>query len=158
MPGGVIHYPNIEETSKLLNDKIRNTIVKNGPGNPVSELILPPGFPVNFQEGTINPSSDENFWPKFGIPIVVKDWKTVSEAKLRSGWSSRTQCELYIAARYNDIVDRKGQKTQFKITQSGAVIVEKDRSDGQEPRPNGSHRSWDCPRSISQPRRIGRAV
>ncbi len=127
LPGGVID-PNIEDSSKLLNSKIRNTIVKNGPRNPVSDLVLPAGFPANFKEGTIVPSKADDFWPKFDQPIVVKHGKLVSEARVRSGWSSKSQCELYIAAGFHDIIDRKGLRTRFDITASGAVFIEKDRS------------------------------
>jgi adenine-specific DNA-methyltransferase len=37
--------PNIPQSSKLYKDYIENTIVKNGPGNPVSSIKLPKGFP-----------------------------------------------------------------------------------------------------------------
>ncbi len=129
-PGAIID-PNIEEDSKLLKNNISNTIIKNGPKNPISELVLPPGFPANFKEGTIFPKKEEEFWPKFENPIEVRDWRLTSEARLLSGWSSKTQCEIYIGAGHSDIVDRKGQNTRFKITASGAVIVEKDRSEQQ---------------------------
>jgi DNA modification methylase len=129
-PGFVID-PNIDEDSKLLNDKISNTIIKNGPKNPISELVLPVGFPASFESGTINPPTDPNFWPKFDEPILVEGWRLASEAKIRSGWSSKTQCEIYIAAGFSDIIDRKGLKTRFKITPSGAVFMEKDRGEDQ---------------------------
>jgi len=129
-PGAVID-PNIDEGSKLLNDKISNTIVKNGPKNPISELVLPPNFPASFEEGIINPPSDPDFWPKFDNPITVKNWRLVSQARIKSGWSSKTQCEMYIAAGFNDILDRKGLKTRFKITPSGTVFIEKDRGEEQ---------------------------
>lgn len=40
--------PNVPDTSKLFRSEIRNTIVKNGPKNPVSEIFLPAGFPASF--------------------------------------------------------------------------------------------------------------
>ena len=45
--------PNITENSKLFNENIQNTIVKNGPKNPMSEVTLPTGFPALFKEGKI---------------------------------------------------------------------------------------------------------
>ena len=130
IPGGIID-PNIEDDSKLLNEKIRNTIVKNGPRNPISEILLPAGFPASFEEGTISQPNNEDFWPKFKGTIVVKDWKVVSGVRVKSGWSSKTQCEMFIAAGFLDILDRKGLKTRFNITPTGAVFIEKDRSDDQ---------------------------
>ena len=85
----VLVDPNIDQDSKLANDKIRNTIVKNGPKNPVSEIELPVGFPANFESGTISPPSDESFWPKFDEKIEVKNWCVTKPIKVRSGWSSK---------------------------------------------------------------------
>ena len=45
--------PNIDENSKLNRDEIRNTIVKNGPKNPPKSVLIPAGFPVSFEQGTI---------------------------------------------------------------------------------------------------------
>jgi adenine-specific DNA-methyltransferase len=129
-PGSVID-PNIDEDSKLLNERISNTIVKNGPKNPISEILIPAGFPASFEEGDIKPSPKDEFWPKFEETIVVKDWKVVSDVRVKSGWSSKTQCEMFIAAGFADILDRKGLKTRFKITPSGAIFIEKDRGDDQ---------------------------
>lgn len=129
-PGAIID-PNINEDSKLRNQKISNTIVKNGPKNPVSDLVLPAGFPADFDFGTIEPNDDPSFWPKLNAPVRVEGGRTTESCTLKSGWSSKTQVELFIAARFNDIIDRKGQKTRFHITRSGAVYVDKDRSEDQ---------------------------
>ncbi|MEY3288605.1 MAG: hypothetical protein RLZZ419_847, partial [Pseudomonadota bacterium] len=45
--------PSIGENSKLNNPFIRNTIVKNGHKNPISEVELLAGFPADFENGTI---------------------------------------------------------------------------------------------------------
>jgi adenine-specific DNA-methyltransferase len=97
----------------------------------VSEIVLPAGFPANFEQGVIEPNKNSNFWPKFDVPIHVRDRKTQHEVHLRSGWSSKNFLELFIAAQFNDIIDRKGQKTRFYLTETGAVYVEKDRSEDQ---------------------------
>lgn len=123
--------PNIGEDSKLSNDKILNTIVKNGPKNPISEIILPEGFPADFDEGTINTPIDDNFWPKFDEPIQISGGKTKQSVTIKSGWSSKALCELFIKSGCRDVIDRKGQKTRFFITKSGAIFNEKDRSDDQ---------------------------
>jgi adenine-specific DNA-methyltransferase len=112
-PGATID-PNIDEGSKLLNEKISNTIVKNGPKNPISEIEIPSGFPVNFESGVIEPPNDENFWPKFKEPVRVVNWQVVSNVTMRSGWSSKSILEQYIAASFHDLLDRKGQKTRLR--------------------------------------------
>lgn len=123
--------PNIDQDSKLANDKIRNTIVKNGPKNPVSQIELPVGFPANFESGTIRKPVDENFWPKFDQDIQVENWKLKQPAVVSSGWSSKAICQAFIDDNFNDVMDRKGQKTRFYITESGAIFNEKDRSEDQ---------------------------
>src|SRR5690606_6989045 len=50
--------PNIDENSKLFKDAIVNTIVKNGPKNPKSRILLPKGFPANFEKGKIKARID----------------------------------------------------------------------------------------------------
>jgi adenine-specific DNA-methyltransferase len=45
--------PNLSDDSKLFNDEIRNSVVKNGPKNPISEITLEPGFPSQIDAGVI---------------------------------------------------------------------------------------------------------
>jgi adenine-specific DNA-methyltransferase len=45
--------PNTKPDSKLHSPEIRNSVVKNGPKNPVSEIEIPAGFPASFDEGSI---------------------------------------------------------------------------------------------------------
>lgn len=123
--------PNIGEDSKLANENILNTIVKNGPKNPVSDLVLPRGFPASFENGVIEPSNDEDFWPKFDEPILVENFMVAQDTIVRSGWSSKAMCELFIESGCLPVIDRKGQKTRFYITKSGAVFNEKVRSEDQ---------------------------
>ena len=123
--------PNIDEDSKLSLPQIENTIVKNGPKNPVSEIILPRGFPTDFEEGTIEVPSKDEFWPKFDKPIRVSNFKLSHDVSMRSGWSSKALCELFIAGGCKAVLDRKGQTTKFHMTQSGAIFNVKDRSENQ---------------------------
>ena len=121
--------PNIDKNSKLFNNTIRNTIIKNGPKNPVSSIILPSGFPCDFDEGIIKPS-DVN-WPKYDTEIVVKNGKTINSVKATSGWASKAQLELFIKNGFNNIKDAKNQDTKFVITYTGAIEAIKERSDTQ---------------------------
>lgn len=120
--------PNIDESSKLKNEAIINTIVKNGPKNPISKIFLPAGFPANFENGTIALNPKEDFWPKLSSPIEVKNFRTVNSVHIESGWSSKALCELFIASGFRPVSDKKGQPTNFYITESGAVYLEKRRS------------------------------
>ncbi|AXY21521.1 DNA methylase [Komagataeibacter saccharivorans] len=128
VPGRVL-APQVGARSKLRQPVIRNTIIKNGPRNPVSELVLPAGFPAAFEDGDISPPRHAGFWPRFDVPMVVRSSRLVAPVVLRSGWSSRRQCMAFIAGGFRDITDRRGLKTRFYLTPSGAVFMEKDRNE-----------------------------
>jgi len=117
--------PNIQKTSKLFKDTIENTIVKNGPGNPPSDIILPIGFPADFEEGIIEPGKVE--WPKFSDKVKVKNWRLINPLKIRSGWSSLNFILEFIENNFNPISDAKGQKTKFLISKNGTPYVVKER-------------------------------
>lgn len=79
--------PNVPATSKLFRAEIRNTIVKNGPKNPVSEILLPAGFPAAFAEGIVEARADDR-WPQINSRIEVVNGKLSSQA-VASGCEKR---------------------------------------------------------------------
>ncbi|MBU4128461.1 MAG: site-specific DNA-methyltransferase [Proteobacteria bacterium] len=121
--------PNIPQSSKLYKDYIENTIVKNGPGNPVSFIKLPKGFPTSFKEGKIEPKED--FWPKLNATINVKDYKTQNEVTVSSGWSSKDIFTQFLDNNLKPVIDTKGQETTFYLSDTGAIIVKKKRLEQQ---------------------------
>ncbi len=121
--------PNIEESSKLFNDQIENSITKNGPANPPSRIVLPVGFPAVFAEGSIAPRTDA--WPHIHSQISVRDGKLLYPAELESGWSSRNLLELFIKNGCSPIQDSGGKETWFALTASGAIYGYKRRSEDQ---------------------------
>lgn len=125
----IVIDPNIEESSKLFNDTIENSITKNGPANPESVLVLPEGFPAKFEEGTLEPRDDR--FPRILDRIQVKDGKLTSPARVASGWSSRNLVDLFIKNGCVPIRDSEGKDTWFDLTESGAIYGYKRRSDNQ---------------------------
>lgn len=121
--------PNIEETSKLYNDTIENSITKNGPANPESTLTLPIGFPAKFNKGVLEPRNDK--FPRILDPIEVADGKLVKAARVSSGWSSRNLIDLYIKNGCTPIRDSEGKETWFDLTETGAIYGYKKRADDQ---------------------------
>ena len=119
--------PNIEETSKLFNDQIENSITKNGPANPPSEVRLPQGFPANFEEGIIQTRTDR--WPHILDEIVVRESQVQRPATIKSGWSSKNLFELFIANGCVPIQDSSGKESWFALTQTGAIYGYKKRSE-----------------------------
>jgi adenine-specific DNA-methyltransferase len=115
--------------SKLFRPEVRNTIVKNGPKNPVSSIVLPPEFPADFEEACIPARKDK--WPHYDRDLIIKDGKLVEAVTAQSGWSSKAICEEFIASGFQPVLDTKGQRTRFVITRTGAIEAIKVRSQAQ---------------------------
>jgi adenine-specific DNA-methyltransferase len=121
--------PSVSEDSKLFRPEIRNTIVKNGPKNPVSQIILPVGFPADFVSGRI--AKRDKAWPIYSDDAVVEESRLTKAVAVESGWSSKELILEFIKGGCKPISDAKGQETSFVIAKSGAVEVVKRRSDYQ---------------------------
>ncbi|MEQ8704917.1 MAG: site-specific DNA-methyltransferase [Phaeodactylibacter sp.] len=117
--------PNVLEDSKLFNDDIVNTIVKNGPKNPISSITLPKGFPANFENGIIE--KRQNKWPHFKEKAEIENYKLKSPVEVSSGWSSKRLFELYLGNNLQGVLDTKGQITEFYLTENGAIEARKKR-------------------------------
>lgn len=117
--------PNIGDESKLFKDEIRNSVVKNGPKNPVSQLLIPAGFPVEVESGIFLARNDA--WPHFDREVIIENFKTKNDVVLSTGWANKRMLQLFIDNRFNSIVDGKGQLTRFVFTASGAIENVKER-------------------------------
>jgi len=111
--------PNIPDGSKLFKTEIRNTVVKNGPKNPVSEIKLPIGFPSDIDNGVIKARTEA--WPHYKSDAIIKDFKLTNEVIVESGWSSKAILEDFINEKFKSVKDSKGQDTTFVISKSGAI-------------------------------------
>ncbi len=121
--------PNTKEGSKLFNQYIRNTIVKNGPKNPISKVTIPIGFPADFESGKI--AKRDNAWPHYDRDLFVQDYKTVNEVIVSSGWSSKKIFTDYINGNFEPVIDTKRQSTRFVISKTGAIETIKQRKEDQ---------------------------
>ena len=124
-PHPLVIAPDIEEDSKLYNEMIENSITKNGPGNPPSEVVLPVGFAATFEAGTISARMDE--WPHLRDEVIVLDSRLSKAVRAYSGWSSRRLLDAFIANQCQPILDAKGLLTWFKLTHTGAIYIYKKR-------------------------------
>lgn len=130
-PAPPIIDPSTANNSKLFNENIRNTIVKNGPKNPVSKITLPKGFPCDFDSGIIKKRKDA--WPHYQEDATVNKAVLTKDVVVSSGWSSKELLEDFIENNFLPIKDSKGQETIFKISKTGAIESIKKRSE------NSSH-------------------
>ena len=117
--------PSVGLGSKLNRPQIQNTIVKNGPKNPVSQVLLPSGFPASVQDAQILARS--NAWPHYLNDAVVENGRLKNPVAVSSGWSSKAILQSFIDSRFHPVLDSKGQQTRFVITGTGAIESIKER-------------------------------
>ncbi len=121
--------PNIDETSKLFNEEIRNTIIKNGVKNPIQPVLLPKGFPANFEKGRVHKENVK--FPQYDSDLEVENFQLSKPVLAKSGWSSKRQLELFIESGFNEVLDTKNQKVIFELTENGAIETVKKRKENQ---------------------------
>ena len=117
--------PNVSNNSKLFKKEIRNTIIKNGPKNPMSSVIIPKGFPASFENGEISVSKVN--YPKYNENVIVKDFKVSKSVEAVTGWSSKNLLINFTNNNFAPINDAKGQETTFEMKETGAIEVVKKR-------------------------------
>ena len=123
LPNGI--DPNAAETSKIYNSEIRNTLVKNGPKNPMSTVILPIGFPCSIDKAVIKARTD--VFPYYNVDAVIENGKLMNSVEVTSGWSSKKILLSFIENKFQPVLDSKGQFTTFEITKTGAIEMVKKR-------------------------------
>ncbi|MEQ1668773.1 MAG: site-specific DNA-methyltransferase, partial [Sulfuriferula sp.] len=118
--------PSVPANSKLFKPFIRNTIVKNGYKNPVTEVVLPIGFPTENYSGSI--SAGKEGYPTYSTDCFFDNHALINEVIVSSGWSSLDLLKNFIANNFEPIFDSKGQSTKFLMTNSGAIEAIKERA------------------------------
>lgn len=117
--------PSVGSTSKLNRSLIQNTIVKNGPKNPISSVVLPAGFPANVKEAKIPARAD--VWPHYQEDTIISDGCLLKQTVASSGWSSKSILQKFIDSGFQPVLDTKGQQTRFVLTSTGAIESIKER-------------------------------
>lgn len=119
--------PNIGDDSKLNNQFIRNTIVKNGPKNPIQTLTLRAGFPAEVENKVFKAQSAH--WPHHESDIVVENYRVKNDVEITSGWAARAQFDQFMSEENNwePVKDTKNQNTRFVLTNTGGIDCIKDR-------------------------------
>ena len=124
LPNGV--DPSASENSKIFKSEIRNTVVKNGPKNPMSRILLPKGFPCAVDSLIIEERRDA--FPYYHQKAVISNGVLQNEVEIESGWSSKNILMDFIRSGFKPVKDTKGQSTIFEITKTGAIEMVKPRT------------------------------
>jgi adenine-specific DNA-methyltransferase len=119
--------PNVLPNSKIYRADIRNTIVKNGPKNPIGEIVLPAGFPSDIAEGTI--VARRARWPRYHGDATFAGGRLLAPVTVSSGWSSKDLLLSFITNGCQPIEDSKGQSTRFVVSNTGAIEGIKQRTE-----------------------------
>jgi 16S rRNA G966 N2-methylase RsmD len=115
----------LRDPNVTLDDVIENSVVKNGPKNPESSIVLPVGFPALIEFGRIAKSRVKSL--RVDRDIEIRDWKLQKSVTVTSGWSSREILQSFIDAGCDSVSDSKGQSTTFAITAAGNIVYRKQR-------------------------------
>lgn len=124
LPNGV--DPNASTTSKIFKDEVRNTVVKNGPKNPMSRIVLPKGFPCAVDSLVINERN--NAFPYYYQTATIMNGVLQNDVEVESGWASKNILLDFINSGFKPVLDTKGQSTVFEITKTGAIEMVKRRT------------------------------
>ncbi len=142
--------PNLPEGSKVNKPFIENSVVKNGPKNPVSIITLPVGFPsiedaleipvpqyaeellasIDKSGGYISKLLTKQFQARYPVnldPIKVAHGRLSEPVRVYSGWQNKRKLEEFIANRCEPINDENGMPMEFFLTRTGAIYYRKKR-------------------------------
>ena len=145
---GHVVDPNTRPDSNLWKGFAENSITKNGPGNPPSEVLLPEGFPcavstldlpasevaADFFErcrsqGYISRDLTERFAVTYPIrldPLRVRMERLVSPSRVFSGWANVNKLRAFISAGCQPI-DEGGDRLSFFLSDKGVIYYRRDR-------------------------------
>ena len=119
--------PSASENSKIYNEEVRNTVVKNGSKNPMSTIKLPKGFPCSVKNLIIKSRKDK--FPYYATDAIIENGYLINEVEVESGWSSKNILIKYIDNGFKPVKDTKGQDTVFEITKTGNIEMIKRRGE-----------------------------
>jgi len=146
---GHVIDPNTREESNLRKGFAENSITKNGPGNPPSEIILPPNFPCSTstlnlsktdippkfykeieREGHITRDITDQFSVSYPIrrgDMVVRKNKLVKSCAVFSGWANANKLRKFITGGCVPIDESDGDKLSFYLSEKGVIYYRRDR-------------------------------
>lgn len=145
---GYVIDPNTREESNVWSGFAENSITKNGPRNPPSEILLPIGFPIMSEDQILDPSDlpdglilcmeNEKLssnplkkrFPGVQFPlrfdrIVAEQGKLKEPCRVYSGWANADKLREFIASGCKPVKGDSGEETVFFLSQSGVIYYRK---------------------------------
>src|SRR3972149_6380172 len=141
--------PNTREESNLWKGFAENSITKNGPGNPPSEVILPVGFPCKIEDLQLDKTQiSEDFFKEVNAqkyvsrqitekwnvsyPIrlnamTVSNFKLIQTCSVYRGWANVNKLKEFIKNNCLPI-DENGDKISYYLSENGVIYYKKERT------------------------------
>lgn len=145
---GYVVDPNTRQESNLWKGFAENSITKNGPGNPPSEVNLPEGFPCSvasldlpavnlpteFFEACnaqkyISREVTDRFSVSYPIRLTrmqVRNSRLTKPCRVYSGWANVNKLRAFIADGCRAI-DEDGDRLSFYLSDKGVIYYRRDR-------------------------------
>ena len=146
---GRVIDPNTREESNLWKGFAENSITKNGPKNPPTEVILPKGFPCKVdtldlpasnvpedffrkvrEQGYISRQITKEFRPTYPLrkdPISVRDSMLEHDCRVYSGWANVNKLQQFIEGECVPLVDGDDNKMWFYLSEGGVIYYKRER-------------------------------
>lgn len=146
---GYIVDPNTRDESNLWKGFAENSITKNGPGNPPSEIALPVGFPCAADAMDLPPSdiTSEFFSAVAGQGYISREitmkfeatypirrdemlchrGRLTKECRVYSGWANVNKLKTFIGGGCKPIRNDEGDTLTFYLSGRGVIYYKKDR-------------------------------
>lgn len=140
--------PATKEDSKILNSYAENSITKNGPKNPPSEIILPIGFPCEIEklkkakhknvEDLIEATTQHHFisremtkqfevsYPARRDDMEVEDFKLIKPCRVFSGWMNNGKLKQFIANGCMPLMEESGTILRFYLSKNGVLYYRRE--------------------------------
>lgn len=115
----------VHDVNVRLPAVIENSVVKNGPANPPSAIVLPAGFPSELERGTIRRSEVTSL--ALDQDVHIEAGRSTNAVTVTSGWSSAAILRQFIDSGFAAVMDSKGQSTRFVLKSSGNIHYLKER-------------------------------
>ncbi|MFO8140861.1 MAG: site-specific DNA-methyltransferase [Marinobacter sp.] len=148
---GCVVDHNTRKQSNLWRGFAENSITKNGPKNPPSEIELPVAFPFDSQDLIDNPADDvdDDFFVEvnkkgyitreitknFGVTYPVhlsamkaRDGELSAPLRVYSGWANSRKLKAFIDSGCREIEEENGDKVSFYLSKKGVIYYRKERA------------------------------
>lgn len=145
--------PNTRTDSNLWAGIAENSITKNGPANPPSEVTLPIGFPVASESEILLPPShlpsglidamrtdklsSNQLKRRFGSiqfplrfdELHAKDGRLTRECRFYSGWANANKLKQFIDGGCIKVADGDSGEIDFYLSETGVIYYRRERGD-----------------------------